>query len=90
METVKLSSKGQIVIPKEIRQAHHWSVGTEFIVSAVGDELRLTPAPLFPPTRVEDGVGLLARKGRKKLSEEETRQRIGKMLKAHDDATKTR
>lgn len=45
METVKLSTKGQLVIPKEIRDAHHLAAGTEFAVSFVGNEIRLTPLP---------------------------------------------
>lgn len=45
METVKLSTKGQLVIPKEIRDALHLAAGTEFAVSFVGNEIRLTPLP---------------------------------------------
>lgn len=45
METVKLSSKGQIVIPKEIRETQHLAIGTEFFVSCVEGQIRLTPAP---------------------------------------------
>lgn len=48
METVKVSSKGQIVIPKEMREAQGITAGTQFVVSAVGDEIRLRPAPLLP------------------------------------------
>jgi AbrB family looped-hinge helix DNA binding protein len=36
METVKLSSKGQILIPKEIRAAHKLTPGTQFLISFVG------------------------------------------------------
>ena len=88
METVKLSSKGQIVIPKEIRETQHLAVGTEFFVSYVEGEIRLTPAPVFPKTKVGDGFGMLARKGGRRLSDEETRRAIGGMLKERDAATK--
>lgn len=30
--TTKLSSKGQIVLPKSVRTAHGWKPGTEFVV----------------------------------------------------------
>lgn len=88
MDTVKLSSKGQIVIPKRIRQSQHLAAGTEFFISCVEGEIRLAPAPVFPKTRVEDGMGMLARKGRRKLSNEATRQAIGAMLKRSDEASK--
>ncbi len=88
METVKLSTKGQIVIPKEIRDIHHLSAGTEFVIAFVGDEIRLKPLPVFAATRVENGIGFLARKGRKPLNEQETDLAIGDMLKDADEATK--
>lgn len=39
METVKVSSKGQIVIPKALREAGHIQAGTELIISAIADGL---------------------------------------------------
>ncbi len=30
--TTKLSSKGQIVLPKSVRVAHGWRTGTEFLI----------------------------------------------------------
>lgn len=89
METVKLSTKGQLVIPKKIRKAHHLAAGTEFMVSFVGDEIRLTPLPMFPRTTVADAAGLLAKRGRKGRSEEKTRASINKALKARDTATRS-
>ena len=86
METVKLSSKGQIVIPKEIRDNHHLSAGTEFSIVFVGNEIRLKPLPVFPPTRVEEGLGILARESR--LGEQETNLAIGAMLKEADEDTR--
>ena len=89
METVKLSTKGQLVIPKEIRKAHRLAVGTEFVVSFVGDEIRLTPLPMFPRTTVADTAGLLAKRGRKGMSEAKNRASISKTLKARDSATRS-
>ena len=89
MDTVKLSTKGQLVIPKEIRQAHHLAVGTEFSVSFVGNEIRLTPLPLFPHTTVAAAAGLLAKRGQKGMSEAKTRARTSKTLKARDAATRS-
>lgn len=88
METVKLSTKGQIVIPKDIRESHHLSAGTEFSIAFVGDEIRLKPLPVFAATRVEEGMGLLAKNGRKRLSDGETGLAIGAMLKEADEASK--
>ena len=53
METVRLSSKGQFVIPKAIRDRHHWAVGMEFVVVDRGAELVLTPAKAFPAAELE-------------------------------------
>ena len=89
METVKLSTKGQLVIPKEIRDAHHLAAGTEFAVSFVGDEIRLTPLPMFPRTTVAAAAGLLAKRGQKHMDEQKTRASIRKTLKARDAATRS-
>jgi AbrB family looped-hinge helix DNA binding protein len=53
METVKLSSKGQFILPKAIRDRHHWETGTEFVIIDRGAELVIKPTRVFPPTRLE-------------------------------------
>lgn len=88
MQTVKLSTKGQFVIPNEIRKSHHLAAGTEFAISFVGNEIRLTPLPMFPVTTVAEAAGLLAKPGMKKAGEENTHAKIAKMLKARDTATR--
>lgn len=88
METVKLSSKGQIVIPKEIREAHKLTPGTQFFISFVGEEIRLVPAPVYPRIRVEQGLGILHKKNRARVTDAEINRKIGQMLKASDKATK--
>ena len=74
-----LSSKGQVVIPKELRDARQWHVGMSLTVEEVPQGLLIRPAkqPLFPPTKLEDVMGC-ARYTGPKLSEAE----IAKRLKA--------
>jgi AbrB family looped-hinge helix DNA binding protein len=53
METVALSSKGQFVLPKTIRDRHHWDTGTEFLVIDRGNEVVLRPVKPFAETTFE-------------------------------------
>jgi AbrB family looped-hinge helix DNA binding protein len=57
MKTVKLSSKGQFIIPKSIRDRQHWGNGTEFVIIDRGSELIIKPATIFPPTELEPPDG---------------------------------
>ena len=59
MEMTRLSSKGQVIQPKSIRDAHRWQPGTEFMVEDTAAGLLLRPAKPFPPTRIEDVAGCL-------------------------------
>ncbi|MGB3832832.1 MAG: AbrB/MazE/SpoVT family DNA-binding domain-containing protein [Mesorhizobium sp.] len=49
----RMSSKGQIVVPKEIREAHGWGPGTEFEFIESGKTVALKALeardPRFPP-----------------------------------------
>lgn len=54
METTKLSSKGQIIVPKSIRKTHHYLPGQEFIVIDTDKGILLKPKPVFEPTSIED------------------------------------
>jgi AbrB family looped-hinge helix DNA binding protein len=90
VETIKVSSKGQIVIPKRLREAHGIRSGDQFTVSSVGDELRLRPLPAIAPTTVREVAGMLHRPGMERVSDEETEARIIRRLLAEDEATKSR
>lgn len=48
MESVALSSKGQFVLPKAIRDRHHWTTGTRLQIIEHGDEIILKAAEPFP------------------------------------------
>jgi AbrB family looped-hinge helix DNA binding protein len=68
--TTTVSTKGQIILPKAIRQRRHWGPGTRLVVEETPDGVLLKPAPLFPPTRPEDVAGMLAYKGPAKTLDE--------------------
>lgn len=62
METTKLSSKGQVIIPKALRNTHRWEPGLELMVIDTGDGLLLKPKAPFAPSDLADVAGML--KGR--------------------------
>jgi AbrB family looped-hinge helix DNA binding protein len=82
MTTVRVSSKGQIVIPRQLRTAFHIEAGSELAIFAEGDEIRLRQADQrFPRTEVAAGHGLLARPGRKAPAADKIKQAVGALLK---------
>lgn len=70
METTKLSSKGQIILPKSVRDARHWKPGTEFAVEEKKEGVLLRPLKPFPPTKLEDVYGCLKYTGKPKTLKE--------------------
>ena len=66
MEISRISTKGQIVVPKALREARAWGPGTELQFEAVGDGLLLRPARLFEPTKPEQVAGCLPYRGKAK------------------------
>lgn len=68
MDTTKLSAKGQVVLPKGVRDAYGWSQGVEFVVESTSDGVLLRPKAKKKNSRVADLAGLLKRKGRRKVS----------------------
>ena len=70
MYVVRLSSKGQLVIPAPLRAAHRWREGDEFVVEEVGQGLLLRPRKPFAATRLDQVAGALPHAGRAKSVEE--------------------
>lgn len=66
MEITRLSSKGQIIIPKTLRDAHRWHTGQEFIAIDTEDGILLKPKHPFPETKIEDVAGCLHYEGKSK------------------------
>ncbi len=63
MEITRLSSKGQLVIPKWLRDRHNWKEGDEFVVVDVGHGVLLRPKNPFPETTLNDVVGSMSYSG---------------------------
>ncbi len=70
METTRLSSKGQVILPKSVRDAHHWSPGTEFEVEDRPEGVLLRPKKHFAITQLKDVVGCTGYCGPAKSLEE--------------------
>lgn len=66
MPTTILSSKGQIIIPKPLRDAHHWQPGQRLTIIDSGDAILLKPVEPFPETCIADVAGCLPYKGKAK------------------------
>lgn len=72
MSRTVISSKGQVIIPKAVREAHGWAPGTELIVEERPDGVLLKPLTPFVATRIDDVSGCLqshASKGPKSIEE---------------------
>ncbi|MBK7423058.1 MAG: AbrB/MazE/SpoVT family DNA-binding domain-containing protein [Propionivibrio sp.] len=61
--TLTLSSKGQVVIPKEIRDELHWSAGTRITLVSSASGVTLKTAPKKTSRRLEDLIGMLKHDG---------------------------
>jgi len=61
--TTIVSTKGQVILPKAVRERRRWSAGTELVVEETTDGVLLTQKPAFAPTRPKDVFGSLPWKG---------------------------
>lgn len=84
MEVTRLSSKGQVVLPKHIRSAHKWGPGVEFAIEDTPDGVLLRPVRVFAPTRLDDVLGCTGYRGPTKTIEQMDAG-IAAGAKAHDD-----
>lgn len=70
METTKLSSKGQVIIPKAMRNSHRWESGLELMVIDMGDGILLKPKVPFAVTGLSEVAGMLAGRIQPRTDEE--------------------
>jgi AbrB family looped-hinge helix DNA binding protein len=81
METTKLSSKGQVIIPSAFRSSHHWQAGLELMVIDMGDGILLKPRAPFQATDLSSVAGLLKTSVQPK-TDEEIKQALNKNLRS--------
>ena len=78
--TTRLSSKGQLILPKAVRDAHGWKPGMEFVVEETVDGVVLRERKPFPRTTWDEVVGCLKYSGPPKTLKEMD-QAIGREVK---------
>ena len=90
METVTLSSKGQLVIPSHVRATAHLQAGDVFEVRYLDGEIRLKPVMTAGTITIDEVAGCLSSLGTassKPPSDAQVHAAIQARLKAEDTAT---
>lgn len=90
MMIVRLSSRGRIVIPKNVRDRLGLRAGDALTVCCAGDEIRCRRAAPLPATRVGAVAGMLHGAVRATLGDAATEARIGAALVAADRAKESK
>jgi AbrB family looped-hinge helix DNA binding protein len=68
--TITLSSKGQVVIPKEIRDELHWDAGTELTLVSNASGVTIKAMPKKTGRNLADLIGMLKHEGPPLATEE--------------------
>lgn len=63
ISTITLSSKGQLVIPKEVRDELHWDAGTELALISSASGVTLKALPKKTGRNLASLIGMLKRDG---------------------------
>lgn len=63
MNKTRLSSKGQVIIPKSLRDSRHWQVGQELEVIDTVDGVLLKPVRAVKPAALDELYGCLRYSG---------------------------
>ena len=68
--TTVVSTKGQVILPKAVRQQRRWDAGTRLTVEDTDEGVLLKAAPLFAATEIDAVFGSLPFAGEAKTIEE--------------------
>lgn len=68
--TTVMSTKGQMILPKTVRDGRAWGPGTKLTVEDTPYGVLLNAAPLFEPTTIDQVFGCLKYEGPPKSLEE--------------------
>lgn len=61
--TARISRRGQISVPKHMRETHHWTTGTDLVLEDRPEGILLRRESPFPPTDPNDVFGSLRSDG---------------------------
>ena len=64
MQTTKLSSMGQVIIPKILRSRYKWDIGQELAVIDTGEGILLRSSHPFKKTELDEVAGVLKYSGK--------------------------
>src|SRR5260370_1258948 len=84
MQTTRLSTKGQIVLPKNIRISKAWAPGTEFTLEETGDGILLRPAGRFPRADLDEVAGCLRSRRKPKTAAQMHAAIEREVMRRHD------
>jgi AbrB family looped-hinge helix DNA binding protein len=81
METTKLSTRGQVVIPKDLRQIYRWQSGQELEVIDTGDGVLLKTKPSNRTASWDEVTGCLSHlaKGKPAPTDDQIRAAVHQM-----------
>jgi AbrB family looped-hinge helix DNA binding protein len=79
-----VSTKGQVILPKAIRQRRDWDAGTRLLVEDTPEGVLLKRAPAFAVTQPEEVFGMLPHQGPSKSVEEMDAAVMAEARRRHD------
>ena len=80
----KVSTKGQVILPKQIRERRQWDAGTELVVEDTPEGVLLKPAMLVLRTDPDKVFGMLPFSGKPKTVEEMNAGVLAEAKRRHD------
>ncbi len=81
--TTTVSTKGQVILPKAVRQRLQWQPGTRPTVEDTADGVVLRAAPVFPLTSPDEVFASLLQDGSPKTLEEMDAAIAGEAKRTH-------
>ena len=85
MAITRLSTKGQLILPKSIRTSRAWGPGTELTVEETADGILLRHSRPLPAATVDELFGCLKTKRKAPAALAEMDAAIGEELQARHD-----
>ena len=58
-QTTVVSTKGQVILPKTVRDDLNWPPGTKLVVEQTDRGVLLSSEPFFKPTTLDEVIGIL-------------------------------